>query len=129
MAEKPTVAFVLSLIGGILVLLVALTVTAYYVNTGYDPNATMLTAFLSGFGFLGLIWGSLMLVGAIMLYVMPEQHQLWGAMVLVFSIASWFGSFGGFVIGFVLGLVGGIPGIVWNPKSAKAVDVPPPAIG
>ena len=49
-----------------------------------------------------------MLFGAVMLYAKPEQHHVWGAMVLIFSIASRFGTFGGFVVGFILGLVGGI---------------------
>ncbi len=44
---------------------------------------------------------------------------------MVFAIASWFGTLGGFVAGFTLGLIGGILGIIWSPES-KTVFVPPP---
>lgn len=128
--EKPTAAFILSLIGGIIVLLsgiyvlfvvsiVSSAVSSYYYN---NP----LFYLLYGFGFLGVVWGILMLIGGILLYASPNQHHIWGAVVLVFSIASWFGTFGGFVVGFILGLVGGILGIVWKPTSKPVVFVPPP---
>ncbi len=131
-AEKPTVAFALSLAGGVITLLAAVYIlfvvySVQYYYGYYSPYTTGVAGLFYGFGFLGFVWGAMMLIGAIMLFTKPQQHQLWGAIVLVFSIASWFGTFGGFVVGFVLGLIGGILGLVWNPAKAKpAFALPPP---
>jgi len=56
----------------------------------------------------------------------PEQHVTWSIIVIVFSILSWFGAAGGFIIGFILGLIGGILGLVWKPK-APYPSAPPSA--
>ncbi len=110
--DKPTAAFVLSLIGGIFVLLVGIfeaVVGAYFL------------AFLGAVGavvlFLGVVWGLLMIVGAVMMYVKPEQHTVWGIIVVVFSIVSWYPTLGGFFIGFILGLIGGILGLTFKPSA------------
>ncbi len=110
--EKPTAAFVLSLIGGIFILLAGLLI-------GLIGFAVTLP--IGGFGavagLLGIVWGIIVLIGASMLYSRPEQHATWGVIILVFSIVSWFGAIGGFFIGFILALIGGILGITWNPTS------------
>ena len=121
--EKPYAAFILSLIGGLLILL---------------NSALMLGMFMAGFGWmmgfggmgggmgmmgpafggffmlmpiLALVFGALILVGAAMLYTKPEQAQSWGITILVLSIASLF-SGGGFFIGSILGIIGGIIALV-----------------
>lgn len=118
MAEKPTAAFVLSLIGGIIALL-----SGFFVMI-------VGTALIGGIalGLLGVIWGILIIIGAAMLYSRPRQHKTWGIIVLVFSILSWFilalmGIIG--VIGFILGLVGGILGIIWKPSVVQPTPTPP----
>lgn len=65
-------------------------------------------------GLLGMIWGTLIIIGAVMLYSRPQQHNTWGIIVLVFSLLSWIGAAGGLIIGFLLGLVGGILGVIWK---------------
>ena len=116
--KAPTAAFVLSLIGGIIVLIAGIVVAAV---------GAVLTFFLGGiggvFGLLGVLWGILTIVSAAMLHARPAQHQTWGALIVVFSLLSWFGSFGGAVVGFVLGLIGGILGIVWHPAGSPPAQM------
>jgi hypothetical protein len=106
----PNVAFVLSLIAGIFVLLGGLVVGAI---------GAILSFFAYGIGavigIFGIIWGIIIIVGAINLRAYPRQHLTWGIIILVFSIFSWFGGLGGFFIGFLLGLIGGILAIIWSP--------------
>lgn len=106
----PTTAFVLSLIGGIFVFLVGL-VLAYV--------GSLLAGFgfglFSGFFYVGLVIGILMIIFAVMLYVMPQAKTAWGAIIIVLSVASLPFTFGGFIVGFILGLIGGIFAITYKP--------------
>src|SRR6184192_3649584 len=120
MAEKPTAAFVLSLIGGIFILLGAIVVMALasvigslMLIGGGDPNLAYL------YGAVGLIFAILVLVGAVMLWMKPQQHVAAGVIILLFSLFSII-SGGGFIIGLILGIVGGILGIVWKPPAPMA---------
>ncbi len=74
-----------------------------------------------GLAFVGLISGTAVLVGAMMLYSQPGKAATWGAVVLTFSILSFFGM-GGFFIGAPLGLAGGILAISWKPGSTQIVS-------
>ncbi|MEM2904649.1 MAG: zinc ribbon domain-containing protein [Candidatus Bathyarchaeia archaeon] len=113
--SRPTVAFGLSLAGGIIVLIVGLFLMVL------GAVATFLFLGIGGIiGLFGVVCGIFMIMGAIMLYTRPEQHVAWGTIVLVFSILSWFGALAGLVIGFILGLVGGILGIIWRPQTFAA---------
>lgn len=113
--ETPSTAFGLSLAGGIIILLAGLVVAAV--------GAT-LTFFIGGIGGLvgivGVVWGILIIVFAFLLRSMPEKHVGLGVAVILFSIFSWFGSFGGFLIGFLLALIGGVLAIVWTPRGTSA---------
>jgi len=113
--EKPTAAFVLSLIGGIIVLLVGLVAAAI------GAAFTMFIGGIGGiFGLIGALWGVLMIVGAFKLNSDPNSHTTWGTLIIVFSFLSWFGAFGGAFIGFLLGLIGGILALTFNPRSAAS---------
>jgi hypothetical protein len=119
MAEKPTAAIILSLIGGIFVLVVgSLVMMINGANTG-------------GFnlGLLGVIWGILIMIGAAMLYSRPQQHKTWGIIVIILSFLSWFvlaltGIIG--IAGFMLGLIGGSLGIRWKPSVVQPTTPPQP---
>lgn len=54
----------------------------------------------------GLIFGVLVLLGALMLRFKPLNKKAWGIVIIVFSIPSVIMG-GGFIIGFILGLIGG----------------------
>ena len=124
--QKPTAAFVLSLIGGIFVMIGGLVIS---------PIGAAFTFFAFGVGAVlgigGIIFGILIIVFASLLNAHPEQHVTYGILILVFSIISWFGAFGGFFIGFLLGLIGGILAITWKPfpESPPQVAQTPPGNG
>src|SRR5207244_10929327 len=114
MAEKPTAAFVLALIGGIFILLGAIVVMALasvigslMLIGGGDSNLAFL------YGVVGLILAMLVLVGAVMLWMKPQQHVMWGVVVLLFSLFSIITT-GGVFIGLILGLIGVILGFAWK---------------
>ena len=69
-------------------------------SSGNDPT------FLIELAVLGLILGVLVLLGAIMLSIKPVNKNLWGVMIIVFSIPTVVMG-GGFIIGFILGILGG----------------------
>jgi len=126
MAEKPTAAFVLSLIGAIFILINSIIIAI---------AGAFIALFLPGIGaaiaIIGLIIGIIALVGAIMINsTEPGKVKTGGIIVLIFSIISLIIG-GGFFIGFLLGLIGGILALTWKPP-AKPVEVketppsPPP---
>jgi len=71
-------------------------------------------------GVVGIVNGLLVMVFGILLYVKPQQHVVWGVLVIVFSVVSLFDTLGGFIIGLILGLIGGILGAVWKPPAPMA---------
>ena len=54
----------------------------------------------------GLVAGFVVLIGAVMLYVKPEQRRSWGLVILVISALNVFVGIGGLLAG-ALGVVGG----------------------
>jgi len=114
---KPGAAFILSLVGGLFVLLGGIATTVI--------GATF-TLFVGGIGgvlgILGIVWGILILVFASRLNSDPGSHSTSGALIVVFSVLSWVGAIGGFFIGFLLGLIGGILAITWNPPAQQQMQ-------
>ncbi len=121
--NKPTAAYVLSLLGGIFGLLIsiaflALGALAYSaVNTYSDYYTYDTGAFGWGWGLLvGL--GAWMLITSILIIVFagklkahPLEHSKWGALILIFSIIG---------LGGLFGLIGGILALVYKPIMAGA---------
>ena len=119
-SEKPTKAFILSLIAGILIVCnaVAVGIAATWfpwiipILPGSDNNATVPFASIVT---IGVACGALVLFGAVMLHIKPENKKAWGIMAIVFSIPSVVTG-GGFIIGFILGIIGGALALSWKPK-------------
>ena len=110
--ERPTAAFVLSLLAGIFILLGGALLAAIGAAIfAFVPTIGLVI------GVVGLAFGILVLVGAVMLYMRPDQHVTWGVIILVFSILSIFTALGGFLIGLILGIVGGALAIAWKPRA------------
>jgi hypothetical protein len=109
--EIPKRAFTLSLIAGLLIICNAVAVGvagAYFpwifpTLPGSDNNAAVPFTTIA---VIALICGALVLFGAIMLRIKPENKKAWGILITVFSIPSVITG-GGFIIGFILGIVGG----------------------
>jgi len=75
---------------------------------------------LEPFGLLGLIFGVIVIVSAIMLNSRPHEHSTWGVLIVVFSVLSIFGGgMSGSGAGLVLGLVGGVLAITWKPTQLR----------
>lgn len=126
--KRPTAAFVLSLIGGIFILLGSI-VTA--VLAGIFGEAMMFIPFFGAIlivmGILGLISGIIILIGAVMINSGdPSKVRTGSIIVLVFSILSLIFAGGGFIIGFILALIGSILGLVWKPSEERGRIPPPP---
>ena len=149
MAEYPTAAFILSLLGGIFAIIGGFVLMAIgalfdaFGNLGGLGGISSLTGGLgnltgglggslgnltstpgstSGGGFsitnlgeVGVVMGIATIALAVMILRVPQRHQLWGALVLTFSVLSIVGSLGGLLLGFVLGIIGGVLAISWKP--------------
>lgn len=65
-------------------------------------------------GLLGLASGTMVILGAVLIYTRPAESQVWGAIVLAFSLVSILGSMGGFLVGLILSVVGGSLALSWK---------------
>lgn len=157
MAETPTAAFVLSLLGGIFIVFGGLALVAIAALVGALGSLGGLSSLTGGLGNLssipsltgelgnatstlgssGVGGGSIAVVGefgvllgiatialAVLIYKVPARHQLWGALVLTFSVLSWIGALGGLLLGFIMGLIGGVLAITWKPSTALPASPP-----
>ena len=133
--EKPTAAYLLSLIGGVFIILGGGMVSmmgAFWFGgmmggyrgwggmMGYGgPGYGMMGWLGFGlFGILGIVFGVIIIISALMLNSKPQEHSTWGMLIIVFSALSIFGgAMGGLGVGLVLGLVGGILALTWKPKN------------
>jgi hypothetical protein len=112
---RPVTAFVLSLIGGIFILLggISEVLIGYTVNLEITPFNPF--EWFTVLGFVGITLGFLAIIFSVMLYLHPQHHVLFGVLVVVVSIASVV-AFWGYLIGLVLGVIGGALAITWNPN-------------
>ena len=125
-------ALILGLIGGFFILLGAAIMSVFTFGfsdtmTGMMMNmhggmamAGMMMGFAPALTIVGLASGTLVILGSVMLYQRPAENQVWGAIILAFSILSILGGMGGFIVGLVLGLVGGVLGLTWRKPPAHS---------
>ncbi len=118
--HPPNTTFVLSLIGGILIILGSIFEYWMFSYAGGFVGGMMggFGGMMGGFGYgysqgfvlsltiVGLICGALVVVGAAMIRARPGEHLAWGVVVLVFSLVS-FVDAGGLYVGAILGVIGG----------------------
>ena len=87
---------------------------------GYPGYGMMGWAGFGLFGILGVVFGAIIIISAVMLNSKPHEHTTWGVLIVVFSVLSIFGgAMGGFGIGLVLGLIGGVLAITWKPTESQ----------
>ncbi len=112
MSEKPTAAFVLSLIAGILVLLNGVIVAVEERFVALLPQLGIVELLIS-LPIVNIVLGVLIIVGAVLINSgEPGKVKKGSILVFVLSIISLFTG-GGFAIGFILGILGGIFGYEW----------------
>lgn len=75
----------------------------------------------SGMHFFGVTWpwfgtvaGIVVLIGAVMLYIRPQERRGWGVAILVISALDFFIGWGGLLAG-VLGVIGGALAMAGKP--------------
>ncbi|MCL4436810.1 MAG: DUF6114 domain-containing protein [Thaumarchaeota archaeon] len=126
---SPGTAFILSLIGGIL-MLVSGGLSSTWFMSGAPGFGGMMgggfggmmggfgvpLGFMGGLSLLGLVSGIIVIIGALMLNTRPAEHTTWGTIILIFSIISLLGM-GGFFVGAILGIVGGALALSWRPSA------------
>ena len=127
----PRTAYLLSLIGGILILVFSV-IYALAILVVASINATV------GFGLgvghrialavVAILFGLIVLYFALKLKSSPQNAKTYGILILVFSVISFIGG-GGFYIGASLALVGGILAIVWRPSVVQTYGQPMAAPG
>jgi hypothetical protein len=129
-AEKPMAAFILSLVGGILIF-VGSAVSIVWFSVGSAPfggfwgmmggwhgmmgSYGVPYDYLLVLSVLGLACGVIVVIGSLMLSLRPLKHVSWGVIVLIFSAVS-FVSMGGWFVGAALGIAGGALGIAWRSR-------------
>jgi hypothetical protein len=124
---RPTAAFALLLVGGILIVvfaglyLLAKDWVESILPSGWVPTIPELTRTLGGkenMYILGLVWGILVIIGAALTYTGKTRNVRAGSIMgLVFGILSLLEVAGGLYIGFILTLVGSILGLLWKPPA------------
>jgi hypothetical protein len=115
--EKPNTAFILSLIGGIFVLLGGLALGAL---------GTLLAIFTFGAGlvlWIFAVFGIIIIIGAIMINSSPGSAKTWGIVILILGIISLIGIVT--ALGGILSIIGGAMAIAWKP-STRPTPPPPP---
>jgi hypothetical protein len=116
MSEKPSIAFIISLLGGIFIIIGGLIWAAV---------GTLLAMFF-GLGFLlyaFLVFGIVILIGALMINSNPRYVRTWGIVILLLGIFSLVGittTFGG-----LLAIVGGVLALAWKPMREPDAPIPP----
>lgn len=136
--DKIGAPYILSLIAGILILIGGIVsfvanIFARYVfeisgwggmmGPGIMEGWPSMMGFGWGFGIftsiVGIVIGIIVLYSTTMLRAQPVKHEMWGILILIFSILSFFGALAGFGIGLLLGIIGGALAISWKPAEAS----------
>lgn len=108
MAEKPTTAFVISLVGGILQLLLGIAVAGrWYPMFGTESDVI--------FGAYLIILAVITILAALMMYNKPSSAHTWGTIIIVLSIITGLN---------IITLIGGVLARRW--KTSEALPPPPP---
>lgn len=136
-ANRPTAAFVVSLIAGLWMLFAAgmggmehmrghgwggRMMDGWGHGGGYGwmwRHHQMMHGYGGGtlWGWTGIVAGALVLLGAIFLYARPSTARGWGVVILVASAFAILSGAGGFLAG-VLGLIGGALAVTWKPEAS-----------
>ena len=115
--EKPTAAFILTLIAGIADLVIVFFIYAVLqaisgISSGLAIISFTLLFLVFGLPLLSAIAKIALAYG---LYAKPAGHKKYGVLIIVFSLLSWAAGF----IGFILGIVGGALAITWKPTQVS----------
>jgi hypothetical protein len=105
MAEtKPLYGMLLSLVGGLIILiasvLAAVNITIVFGSLNLIPYS----------GIFGFIWGILIIIFSILMYMKPKSKMYFGLLIIVFAIVNILAGYDIILIGSILALIGGLVG-------------------
>ena len=127
MSEKQgvTVAFVISLVGGLIILAFSLVNLVWFgsnapswggfgdywsgMMNGYHDfmgNYASSTSFFTAVSIASFVCGVIVVFSSLVLRIHPREHLLWGIVIVVFSAISFIGM-GGYFVGAGFGIIGG----------------------
>lgn len=131
--ERPREAYFLSMVSGIIIAVVGLirvilvgigrttirfewltTVARHFGARLYLLNVENLGLVI---GLSGLALGIGIVLASSMLNRRPDEHGLWGVVIIILSAMSMIVGIGIMGIGLLLGIVGGILAILWRPQN------------
>jgi hypothetical protein len=118
---RPVGGFILSLLGGIFILLGTIMGVAFAPTCGY--LYCYIPPYYYPFLLASAVCGVAVLIAGGLVYRHPDQHVVWGVVVLVLAATSAVGVITGYfaifgAAGLVLGIVGGAITISWRPGGA-----------
>lgn len=124
MEQRPSAAFVLTLLAGLWMLgtggmsygMMGPGITggsgSWMWGHGMMHGYMMPAGFGPWFPWLGAVGGIVLLVGSVVLYTKPKQSRTWGIAIVVVSALSALVGMGGLIAG-ALGVVGGVLAMSW----------------
>ncbi|HEV2450096.1 MAG TPA: DUF6114 domain-containing protein [Thermoplasmata archaeon] len=121
--SRPIGALIASVIGAGLILVDAALLSAAG-SAATQLGYTAIGGILGALATLGILFGFVILILAILVYLNPESHVGYGIAILLLSLFSLI-SGGGFLIGTVAGVIGGILALRFEPD----YDPLPPLTG
>lgn len=126
MESRPVTGFILTLLGGLFILLGTLMGVVYAPTTTYPYS--YIPDYYYPFLLTAGVCGALVVLVAALMYRIPDLHVTWGVIALVLSVASAVGLVTGYfalfgAIGVVFGLIGGALSLGW--RSAVWATQPP----
>jgi len=127
---KPTAAFALCLVAGIIYLIVGIIIAAASSQVGSITalsGISNIQTLVAVVGVVGALCGVVMVVGSLLMNSETRSRVRTGAvLVLVFAIVGALFTAGGFFFGFILALVGSILGIIWKGSEPMQMSPAPP---
>jgi len=124
---------VISLVGGLIVLIFSLVNAAYFgsgastsggfgslMQGAMDGNHNFMGTYASSTGFftavsvVSLVCGVIVVIAALVLRIHPQEHVMWGIVIVVFSAVSFVGM-GGYFVGATFGILGGALALTYKP--------------
>ena len=128
-----TLSYVMSFVGGLIVLIVSIInlvwfgsgastegVFGSYMRGTMDGYHNFMGSYASSTGFftavsvVSLVCGGIVVIAAFVLRVHPEEHIVWGAVIVAFSAVSFVGM-GGYFVGAGFGIIGGAIALTYKP--------------
>jgi hypothetical protein len=128
-----TLAFASSLVGGLIVLIFSLVNLVWfgfnspnwggfgnYWNSMIEGYHNFMGSYSTSIGFftaisiVSFVCGVIVLMSAFVLRIHPQEHVLWGVVIIIFSAASFVGM-AGYFVGAIFGIIGGVLALTYRP--------------